>query len=107
EYMAITDTLEQNQFLDSVMEVFTLKLLNEIIPYWYGTEWDFEGHTAIPNEGKIACGYFVSTTLRDMGLNINRYKLAQQHGLNEARTIALGNTNNIISFNLAKFNNVA
>ncbi|OFZ66216.1 MAG: hypothetical protein A3D92_02205 [Bacteroidetes bacterium RIFCSPHIGHO2_02_FULL_44_7] len=64
-------------------------LLNEIIPFWYGTPWDFNGYTAIPNQGEIACGYFVSTTLQHAGININRYHLAQQGGLNEAKSLAI------------------
>lgn len=68
-------------------------LVNEIIPHWYGTEWDFNGYTAIPNKGVIACGYFVSTTLLHMGINVNRYKMAQQAGLYEAQTLALSESN--------------
>ncbi|MEO0046945.1 MAG: hypothetical protein RL705_2136 [Bacteroidota bacterium] len=56
---------------------FTNQLTNKIFPYWYGTDWDFNGTTQKPNEGSIACGYFVTTTLRDMGVDINRVKLAQ------------------------------
>lgn len=68
-------------------------LVNEIIPHWYGTEWDFNGYTAVPNQGVIACGYFVSTTLLHMGINVNRYKMAQQAGLYEAQTLALSEEN--------------
>jgi len=68
-------------------------LLNDIIPHWYGTEWDFNGYTAVPNQGVIACGYFVSTTLLHMGINVNRYKMAQQAGLYEAQTVALSEEN--------------
>jgi len=74
---------------DSLSNIFKLSLVNRIIPFWEGTEWSFEGHTSIPKEGKIACGYFVSTTLKDIGLNLNRYKLAQQSPINEARSLAL------------------
>lgn len=56
---------------------FTNILTTKIFPYWYGTKWDFNGITQKPNEGSIACGYFVTTTLRDIGLKINRVKLAQ------------------------------
>ncbi|WP_157449692.1 hypothetical protein [Croceitalea dokdonensis] len=76
--------------LDSVKGLFAENLLNTVIPYWYGTPWSFEGHTAIPNKGKIACGYFISTTLRDMGLMLNRYKLAQKGPLEEAMSIGCG-----------------
>ena len=57
-------------------------LAKELIPYWYGTEWDFNGITTTPNNGVIACGYFISTLLVQMGVNVQRYKLAQQ-GANE------------------------
>jgi hypothetical protein len=79
--------------LDSVSLVFTKKLLDNIIPFWYGTPWDFNGYTAKPNKGLIACGYFVSTTLNHTGLNINRYKLAQQNPENEAKSIAIKTQN--------------
>lgn len=82
----------RENLLDSAGFKFTNALLNNIIPHWYGTPWDFEGHTSIPNKGEIACGYFVSTTLRDMGLNLNRYKLAQQNPKNEAFSIAIDST---------------
>ncbi|NDV69378.1 hypothetical protein [Dysgonomonas sp. 25] len=48
---------------------------------WYGTPWTFEGHTQTPREGSIACGYFVTTTLRDMGFDIPRIYWAQQDAL--------------------------
>lgn len=44
---------------------------------WYGTAWDFNGTTETPGEGKIACGYFVTTVLRDAGIPLNRVKLSQ------------------------------
>lgn len=54
------------------------KLTQEIWPQWYGTAWDFNGISEIPGEGQIACGYFVSTTLKHVGFKLNRYRLAQQ-----------------------------
>ncbi len=68
------DTLSNS--IDGKNRFHTL-LADSIFPYWYGTEWDFNGHTEEPRNGHIACGYFVSTTLRDMGMKINRYKIAQ------------------------------
>jgi len=53
-------------------------LKDSIFPAWYGTTWDFNGTSNIPGEGEIACGYFVSTTLKHAGFNLNRFKLAQQ-----------------------------
>jgi len=78
---------DRKMVINEANSYFTEKLLNDIIPYWYGTVWDFNGYTNTPNEGVVACGYFVSTTLKHMGLNINRYKLAQQAGLYEAKSL--------------------
>lgn len=61
-------------------------LLDSVFPYWYGTPWDFNGYTEKPRQGKVACGYFVSTTLRDMGFKINRYKVAQKAALEILKT---------------------
>ena len=88
-----------NLNLDSISKIFKTSLVNRIIPYWEGTTWSFEGHTSEPKKGEIACGYFVSTTLRDVGLNINRYKLAQQSPVNEARSLAVSSAVHTISKN--------
>lgn len=82
--------------IDSISVVFTEALINRVVPYWYGTPWSFEGHTAIPGEGKIACGYFVSTTLENAGIKVNRYKLAQQAPEGEARAIAMGDSVRVV-----------
>lgn len=74
--------------IDSVGQIFYHSLVKRIIPFWDGTDWSFDGHTSTPGEGEIACGYFISTTLQDVGININRYKLAQQNPKTEARTLA-------------------
>ena len=75
---------------DSLSRLFTNLLTEKIIPHWLGTPWSFEGHTSIPRQGEIACGYFVSTTLQDVGFNLNRYKFAQQLPIHEAKTLAVG-----------------
>lgn len=76
--------------MDSIKVIFAHHLVNKIIPHWYGTPWSFGGHTEVPNQGKIACGYFISTTLRDMGVKLNRYKLAQKSPIDEAKVISCG-----------------
>ena len=75
---------------DSISLLFKESLVNMIIPFWEGTSWSFEGHTSKPQKGSIACGYFISTTLRDIGLILNRYHLAQQSPINEAKSLAIG-----------------
>ena len=52
-------------------------VFTSIPQHWQRTEWDFNGTTRTPKSGKIACGYFVTNTLSDLGFKINRVKLAQ------------------------------
>ncbi len=59
-----------------------------LFPAWEGTRWDFNGMTETPREGQIACGYYVSTLMRDAGFRVQRVKLAQQAAANIARTLA-------------------
>jgi len=76
---------------DSVLKVAGEYLGNQmcdsVFAYWEGTPWDFNGYTNTPKKGVIACGYFVSTTLKHAGLNLNRYRMAQQSSLSEVKTI--------------------
>ena len=76
---------------DSVLlvagEYLENKLCHEVYRHWEGTPWDFSGYTNTPQKGVIACGYFVSTTLKHTGLNLNRYKMAQQSALSEVKTL--------------------
>jgi len=58
-------------------KLFVAATTETIVPSWIGTAWDFNGTTEIPQKGTIACGYFVTTVLRDAGLPIARIKLAQ------------------------------
>ncbi len=103
DYLKTSDTTLHLKILDSAKLIFIKQLLNNIIPYWYETEWNFNGYTSIPNQGTIACGYFVSTTLRDMGVNLNRYTLAQQGPENEAKSIAI-NLSEVMNFDNSNIN---
>lgn len=53
-------------------------LTDSIFGFWYGTPWDFNGTTQQPGQGAIACGYFVTTTLQQVGFSLPRRRLAQQ-----------------------------
>lgn len=65
----LSKTTKENIFVKAIAET--------IIPGWVGTKWDFNGTSEHPQQGYIACGYFVTTVLRDAGVNIARIKLAQ------------------------------
>jgi hypothetical protein len=68
--------------LDSLANLLHSKLVDSVFQFWYDTPWDFNGVTETPKKGKIACGYFVSTTLKQCGFNLQRVKLAQQASSN-------------------------
>lgn len=68
---------DKKTLLDSARNMFASSLSDKLFPFWYGTDWAFHGTTQVPGEGSIACGYFVTTVLRDAGVRIDRTKLAQ------------------------------
>jgi hypothetical protein len=58
---------------------FLFKLISHHMPeYWKGTEWNFNGTSRKPGQGSIACGYFVTTILDDIGIPIERVAMAQK-----------------------------
>ena len=57
--------------------LFLEELTGTLIPFWIGTDYDFYGQTYIPGKGEIACGYFVTTLLEDMGVPLDRNGLAK------------------------------
>jgi hypothetical protein len=59
-------------------ELMRRSVAESVAPFWYGTSWDFNGTSETPGEGAIACGYFVTTVLRDIGFKLERVTLAQQ-----------------------------
>lgn len=67
-------------------------IVKTIFPYWYNTPWDFNGYSNVPRKGKIACGYFVSTPLKHIGFNWNRYRLAQQDATTIVKKISCKET---------------
>lgn len=68
---------DQNLSVNHIEERLFTVISSDFYSYWKGTPWTFTGHTETPRRGEIACGYFVTTTLRDAGFVLNRYKFAQ------------------------------
>lgn len=62
-------------FQQAVVDCWLINL-NRLYEQWSGTSWDFNGTSTEPGTGPIACGYFVTTLLKDMGYPVNRVKLA-------------------------------
>ncbi len=90
------DSLKRELILDSAKHYVTNILVNKLTPHWYGMPWSFSGYSAVPQKGEVGCSYFVSNTLLHAGFNVNRYKLAQQGPMNEAKSI---DTNFVTYFN--------
>lgn len=97
--------LKKKQAGKKVLKAAFIKhITQKVFPYWYGTKWDFNGTTEMPQEGSIACGYFVTTTLRDMGVPINRMKMAQCASEEMIRSLtSKENIHHISNVPLAKF----
>lgn len=68
---------ESEKLLDAARLLYC-RSFAELAGQWLGTAWDFNGITQKPREGKIACGYFVTTLLRDAGFDVERSRLGQQ-----------------------------
>jgi hypothetical protein len=68
------------------------ELVEHILPFWEGTQWDFNGYTNTPNDGVIACGYFVSTTLKHLGFTLNRNDIAKMYSQQIAEVLCFDDT---------------
>ena len=77
---AYRSSTNKDSILTSAREYLFNTATQQIFPSWYGTPWDFNGISQNPKEGKIACGYFVTNTLIDLGFKLPRYKWAQSIG---------------------------
>ena len=78
QYRAATTDSARAAVIARAQQEFARDAADTVIPFWLGTRWDFNGTTQVPGTGMIACGYFVTTVLRDVGFAVERVKLAQQ-----------------------------
>jgi hypothetical protein len=86
-YQKATSTAQKDEVIAQARAVVTQTIYTEIFPSWYGTSWDFNGTAEAPRQGKIACGYFVTTLLRDARWKVQRARLAQQASENIILTL--------------------
>ena len=75
-------TAAEKLALENDARILLEHYLPEFMRCWLGTPWDFNGTAKAPGAGKIACGYFVATVLKDAGFQVDRYQLAQQPSSN-------------------------
>jgi hypothetical protein len=76
-YRSAGSETKRKEILKKTKTVFLSGLQNVVFEQWYGTPWTFYGASDTPGTKSIACGYFVTTALRDMGVRLNRTALAE------------------------------
>ena len=81
KYSQARTDAERKQVIDSARSLLELTMPS-LMRCWLGTPWDFNGIASEPGGGKVACGYFVSTIMRDTGFDVHRIRLAQQPSQN-------------------------
>lgn len=70
------DTPGKKELFEEIRNYWVTAISNDLYNHWKNTPWDFNGATTKPGQGAIACGFFVATLLKDMGLKVNRRKLS-------------------------------
>lgn len=70
--------LQGSKYTSAIQKLIYHSIADDMPLYWNGTKWDFNGTTRTPGHGSIACGYFLTTVLSDLGLKVQRSWLAQQ-----------------------------
>lgn len=74
--MAYTTTTRMDTVITTA-RAYLLTAIDAQFEHCKGTPWDFNGTTRILGEGTIACGYFVTTVLQDVGFDLPRYRWGQ------------------------------
>jgi len=68
---------DKDSVVNCAQQFLFTTMTDQVFPSWYGTRWAYHGTTEVPRKGKIACGYFVTTTIRDLGFKVPRVRWAQ------------------------------
>ena len=70
KYVQSSEPAEKEKIINQSREYLFKVFVDSLLPYWYGTPWDFNGITREPGKDSIACGSFVVFTLQDAGFKI-------------------------------------
>ncbi|MCU0447797.1 MAG: hypothetical protein MUE85_23105 [Microscillaceae bacterium] len=76
-YYKIGNEANRSKIREEARQYLFRSIIDDIIPYWLQTEWDFNGTTETPRKGQIACGYFVTTVLKHAGIELDKYYLSR------------------------------
>lgn len=82
------NAVDKNKVLAEIKNYWISVLGNDLYEQWKGTPWDFNGTTKMPRQGNIACGYFVTGLLQDMGYVLDRVKLSTCASLTMMKSLA-------------------
>jgi len=77
DYRRLLDRQEALRRETAVSDAERMEQFRELLPFWYGTRYAFHGQTTTPGEGRIACGYFVTTVVQHLGYRCDRVRLAR------------------------------
>ena len=102
EYTLATTDDAKEKILVKARELLLTTLADSSFVCWYGTGWDFYGMTTTPRQGDIACGYFVTTVLKQSGFLINRSHLAQLASSEMIKTLCAADKIKTITNNQTK-----
>jgi hypothetical protein len=79
---------DKTRLLAEIKNYWVATLGSDLYEQWKGTPWDFNGTTQTPRQGAIACGYFVTHLLQDMGCTLDRVKLSTCPSLTMMKSLA-------------------
>jgi len=103
---AFSEGRNQDSLVKVASNYIHYQVSRNLYDYWYGTPWEFYGTTDTPQVGSIACGYFVTTLLRDAGVKLNRRELAETYSEKMINTLIQRNCiKKYTPFNLPDFVN--
>ncbi len=80
-YLRASSKRQRSRVLEQARQRVVDALIDDVLPAWLGTPWDFNGTAAEPGRGPVACGYFVSAALANAGLNLSRVRFGQSAAL--------------------------
>ncbi len=68
--------------LQDARQLLERRLIDDLVPAWTTTNWEFSGRSDTPGVGSIACGTYVGTLFAHAGFRLNRIavgRLASEH----------------------------
>lgn len=87
--VATTDSTIDSDDDEALVRAAVRKNIEELFDAWAGTRWGLGlPQTQTPGEGKINCGMFVGTVLKDAGFAISHKKLQRQPSELIVKTLA-------------------